>query len=186
MASQNLANLQATVNRFASDADFSPLVIDGGMGSKTIAAVSKALSYAAGARAADQVNTAAGQQGQANAVLFDQQIRTGDPATFIMQTLSSINSALADVADALGMTEAAVVVLVKPQAVIPSTVPDKTAFKVKAPASMNPFDATRLWLRQLSTVGQVGVGAGALVVLLAGFSAIKKKKAAGPAGYRGW
>lgn len=182
MASQNLANLQATVNRFASDADFSPITIDGGMGPKTIAAVVSALRYASGARVADLVSTGPGVSAVADAGMYDQQLRSGDQATSIMQNVNGITTALNDIANALGLTEAAIAV-VKPQTV-PSAIPDKSAITVKAPASMGAFDSARLWFRQLSTAGQAGIGAGALILIIFGTGAISKKKKAGMAGGR--
>ena len=186
MASENLAKLQATANRFAKDADFSPLVIDGGMGPDTILALGLAFAYASSDKAKlETANTSQANQGVIDAAQYFNGLQAGDPATFIMQNVVGMNVTLGAVADGLGLTQAAQVALTKPTT-IQNTIGDKSAFKVKPPAGMNPLDAARLWFRQLSTVGQAGVGGGALILLIMGMSAWKKRGGQKkPSGYRG-
>ena len=174
MASENLARLQATANRYANSANFSPLVIDGGMGPKTITAIVSALAVASGAATQDQVNTSSGIQGAADAAQYANGLRSGDQAVFIMQNVVGMNATLNAVGDALGLVGAASGALTKPTTV-QTTVPDKSAFKVKAAANAGAFDSARLWLRQRSTVEQAGIGIGALLVLAFGFSKLKRK-----------
>lgn len=169
MASENLAKLQATVNRYSDKADFSPLTIDGGMGPKTIAAIREALSlvgndaYFTRARAwIEALDGASGDDVRASA---------------IMNGLSDLNDILTGNANAQNLPSGATVSLTKP-ITVPSTVPDKSAFGIRPPVGMGPIDKARLWFRQQSTPVQVGVGAAGVFGVLGLFGFIRKKKGA--------
>ncbi len=174
MASENLAKLQAAANRFASEAPFSPIAIDGGMGPNTVSAIDQALSYASSdAAKLGTANTPSANQGVFDAAQYSQGLKAGDQATFIMQNVVGMAATLNAVADGLKFDPAALVTLKTPTP-MQNTVPDKKAFTVKPPPGMGPVASIRLWFRQQPTVNQVGFGIAGAAVLFFGFTRFKR------------
>ncbi len=170
--SQNLAKLQATVNRFADARDFPPLVIDGGMGGKTLSAVIEALSDSVQSASSSNVN-------DARSWLTALQGASSDDVreTAIMGGLDQINTLLTSTADEFGYDRSASVAIAKP--IAPSSgipTPDRSAFKVAPPPGAGVWTGAKLWFRQLPQVGQVGVGVGAGLALLFAFTRFRKAK----------
>ncbi len=205
MPHAGLATLQATVNRFAPVADFSPLVIDGGMGSATEVAVQNALVWACeqgalsglGAatispvklwkqrRALSGLGFEPPQQvtpSRSNAcnlrTRMDDAFGGGGGQTFIMQNLTALDNALSGVAAERGL-KAPVLVAVNQSSgsggSFNTPTPNKAAFTVKPAPDASTFDKGRLWFRQLPTYQQAGLGVGALFMAMAGWGAYKAK-----------
>jgi hypothetical protein len=183
MASENLGKLQATVNRFARDAGFSPLVIDGGMGAKTINATRLALNYSA-----KKWNELFGFE---NNELTDQisnlSVTDQFAAENIMQEVVNINSQLANVGDKLGLPPPATVSLTKSLATTNPRSADKSAFGVKPPPGASFWEATKLKFRQMPQWQQAGIGIGGGIALLIAFAKFRGKSKgttkAGTAGF---
>ena len=112
MGSTNLAALQATTNRFAAFAGFSPIAADGGMGPQTINAVSKALSFVGNFGIANAlVGAVTGIGGPSEgtkgvALGFADMLKSGDPATTIMQRNVDMNLVLTTAAAEMGIKAA--------------------------------------------------------------------------------
>lgn len=166
MASVNLANLQATINRYADKADFSPIAIDGGMGPKTIEALRASLRSVG--------NDAFFQRARDWTDALDGASADDVRASAIMQGLADLNQLLAANADAAELPPPATVALVKQGTT--TTIPDKSAFKITAPSTAGPIDKARLWFRQLSTPAQVGVGAAGIFGVFGIWGMIAKRK----------
>lgn len=190
MASENLAKLQATVNRFAGEVGFSPLAVDGGMGTKTADAVVAAVGWASDAdRSCEDSTTSggtlcidAGQAATARALL--NAIVTSGGASDqqrIMDTNVGLNTFLSQVADKAGFGRAAIVTIAHSSS---GFTPDKSAFTVKPPPGAGWAASTQLWFRQLPTWGQVGVGVGGGVALLFVMTKFRGKSSSKLAGYR--
>ena len=166
MASANLAKLQATVNRFAKLGGFSQIAIDGGMGSQTENAVTKALQAAVSAsggigddQLAAVVSASAGSARQ----------------TVIMQRNVDIETTLAAIANSLGLPPAATVTVKDSSLVAAATaVPNKSAFNVASPMGASLFDSVSLWWRQRPTWQQIGLGVAGAGIVVMGFSKAKK------------
>jgi hypothetical protein len=103
MASENLRAVQATTNRFASVAGFTPLVTDGGMGNLTANAVFKAVGWAGGSQSK---GSASDKETARNLVLKIVSSSGAIDHTAIMQNLAPINTMLTRVADASGLPKA--------------------------------------------------------------------------------
>ena len=167
MASENLAKLQATVNRFASKADFSQLTIDGGMGPKTANAIITTLAWVA-ANIQAETDTA-------GALVVKLAAGDGTPdQTAIMQNVVGINTYLWGVADVNQLAPAATVALTKPSGNAGTFTPDKSAFSVKPPPGAGFAASAQLWFRQLPTWGQVALGVGGGLGFLFAATRIKK------------
>lgn len=172
MASENLAKLQATLNRFASPAGFSPLVIDGGMGAKTIGATRLALKYSA-----KKWNELFGFE---NGELTDQINNVSEADQFaaenIMQEVTNLNSQLDNVANKLGLPAGSPVSLVNSTTTANPRLPDRNAFAVRPPPGASTFDQLTLKWRQLPQWQQAGLGVGGGIALLIAFTKLRSNK----------
>lgn len=173
MASENLAKLQATTNRFASVVGFSPLVIDGGMGAKTEEAIVRVLNFIESG--CKQQCVGPNTQQAASVALVN------ISPTTIMQQNVGLNQLFNGVAELLSMPAAALVAIAKPTA--NTTTPDRSAFAVKPPPTMGVIDRTRLWFRQQTMPVKAAMGIGGAIGAMALWGMVSKKKAkAGVAG----
>lgn len=113
MGSPNLAVLQATTNRFAAFAGFTPISADGGMGPLTVSAVTKALTFVGDFGLGNAVimaatgNGAPSDSSRQSANGFLQVLRGMDPATAIMQNNQDINFTLMTAANEMGLKASA-------------------------------------------------------------------------------
>lgn len=173
MPNQALLSLQATINRFTDAGGFSPIVIDGGMGSETENATQNALVAACTKTGdpADRTNMICNLMDQMNTAFA-----AGGGQSWIMGNVQTLTSELNTAGNALFLPAAATVTL-KPN-VVPSIVPNKTQVTVKPPPSATSIDKARLWFRQAPLWQQVGIGVAGGLALLFGFNSYKKSKRA--------
>lgn len=190
MASENLAHLQATLNRFASEVGFSPLVIDGGMGDKTAQAAFHVVGWVGGSDGCLTggdgvdlcVDAADHETAQQLVVSFVNDSGAVD-TTKLMNTNVGINTFLTHIANSLHLDAAANVALVHAPAGGAS--PDRSAFHITPPPSMGSLDKARLWFRQQPVTMQAGIGIGGGLLALLVFHGFRGKKKTGTAGLRG-
>lgn len=164
MASENLAKLQATVNRFAGAIGQAPLVPDGGMGDLTFQGVQFALMYAI-------QNDPAAPDSVDHRVL-ESLSRLSETPEGQMQNVITLNEQLTRVADKLGLARPQSISVVRPP--IPGATPDPGAFKVKPPPTGVLASLSVTW-HKLPTWAQIGIGAGAVFGTFALATSVKKK-----------
>jgi hypothetical protein len=179
MASENLAKLQATLNRYASEAGFSQLAIDGGMGDKTSNGVFRALGWVGGTDGCVDgdggVELCVDQNDKETARSLLTSLITDSGAldhTKVMQANVGLNTFLTKVADGVDLQPAATVSLVRPPS--GGTLPDRGAFNVQAPPGAGTWMKTRLWFTQLPQWQQAGIGIGGGIALLIAFTKFRK------------
>jgi hypothetical protein len=167
MANENLIKLQTTTNRFASAAGFSPLVIDGGMGAKTEAAITKTLQFIAG-----------GCKGSCAADVITKAVATDAlkdiSQTTIMQKNVALNDFFTGAASKLSMPPPATVVLTKPPS--GDALPDRSVVKVMPPAGASFWESSKLKFRQMPQWQQAGLGIGGGIALLIAFTKFRGNK----------